>query len=406
MAGAGYLQFVDGQVLTAAQVNTYLMEQAVMVFATATARSTALPSPSEGMVTYRLDGNIIEYYDGSAWVTVGSEWNTGKNAILNSDFSINQRAFTSTTTTGTYGFDRWVLICSGGTNTYSAQTFTLGSAPVAGYESANYARVISSGQSATTSSTILRQNIESVRTFANTTVTVSFWARASAGTPKVAVELTQSFGSGGSPSADVNTYAGQVTLSTAWTRFSVTVAVPSISGKTIGTTANTSSLILNLWTSAGSDFNSRTGSLGIQSTTIDFWGVQIERGSAATTFTIATGTIEEELAACQRYYWRNSAGSAGQTYAVGQNLTTTLTAYAIQHPVVMRVPVTSVDYSTLAVLDVNGNNVAVTAMTILGAGTLTSYVRSTVAAGLVAGNAGTLSANNNTAAYLGLSAEF
>ena len=67
MAGAGFMTFTDGQVLTAAQVNTYLMEQSVMVFATAAARTTALPTPSEGMVTYRTDANIIEYYDGAAW---------------------------------------------------------------------------------------------------------------------------------------------------------------------------------------------------------------------------------------------------------------------------------------------------------------------------------------------------
>lgn len=67
MAGAGYMTFADGQVLTAAQVNTYLMQQSVMVFATAAARTTALPSPSEGMVTYRSDNNVIEYYDGAAW---------------------------------------------------------------------------------------------------------------------------------------------------------------------------------------------------------------------------------------------------------------------------------------------------------------------------------------------------
>jgi hypothetical protein len=43
------------------------MEQAVMVFATATARTTALPTPSEGMFTFLKDSNKLEYYDGSAW---------------------------------------------------------------------------------------------------------------------------------------------------------------------------------------------------------------------------------------------------------------------------------------------------------------------------------------------------
>jgi hypothetical protein len=118
----------------------------------------------------------------------------------------------------------------------------------------------------------------------------------------MAVEVEQNFGAGGSPSAAVATYGGQVTLSTSWTRYSVSVAVPSISGKTIGTTANTSSNGINLWASAGSTWNSRTGSLGIQSNTFDIWGVQVEEGSTVTDFQTATGTIQGELAACQRYF--------------------------------------------------------------------------------------------------------
>jgi len=67
MAGAGFRTFVDGEVLTAAQVNTYLMQQAVMVFADASARSTAIAAPSEGMLTYLTGSDVLEYYDGAAW---------------------------------------------------------------------------------------------------------------------------------------------------------------------------------------------------------------------------------------------------------------------------------------------------------------------------------------------------
>ena len=67
MAGAGFKSWVDGDILTAGDVNTYLMQQAVMVFADASARSTALTAPSEGMVTYLTGTDVIEYYDGAAW---------------------------------------------------------------------------------------------------------------------------------------------------------------------------------------------------------------------------------------------------------------------------------------------------------------------------------------------------
>jgi hypothetical protein len=71
MAGAGYKLFNTGDVLTAAQVNTYLQEQTVMVFASSTARTTALSGVlAEGMVSYLQDTNAVEVYNGSAWVGV------------------------------------------------------------------------------------------------------------------------------------------------------------------------------------------------------------------------------------------------------------------------------------------------------------------------------------------------
>jgi hypothetical protein len=72
MAGAGYKLFATGDVLTAAQVNTYLNEQTVMVFADSAARTTALSGVlSEGMMSYLQDTDSVEVYDGSAWTSVG-----------------------------------------------------------------------------------------------------------------------------------------------------------------------------------------------------------------------------------------------------------------------------------------------------------------------------------------------
>lgn len=73
MAGAGYKLFNTGDVLTAAQVNTYLQEQAVMRFATTAARTTALSGVlAEGMVTYIDATDSLEFYNGSAWVAVNT----------------------------------------------------------------------------------------------------------------------------------------------------------------------------------------------------------------------------------------------------------------------------------------------------------------------------------------------
>jgi hypothetical protein len=78
MAGAGYKLFNTGDVLTAAQVNTYLQEQVVMVFANAAARTTALSGVlAEGMVSYLKDTDALEIYSGATWVGYGSGDITG-----------------------------------------------------------------------------------------------------------------------------------------------------------------------------------------------------------------------------------------------------------------------------------------------------------------------------------------
>jgi hypothetical protein len=61
-----------GDVLAAADVNAYLMDQAVMVFASDAARSAAITVPTAGMTTYRTDGTVVEVYNGSAWVSANS----------------------------------------------------------------------------------------------------------------------------------------------------------------------------------------------------------------------------------------------------------------------------------------------------------------------------------------------
>jgi hypothetical protein len=333
----------------------------------------------------------------------------GKNKIINGDFRFNQRNFTSTTTSGEYGFDRFTTFFSDGTSTYSAQTFTLGAAPVAGYEGTNFARIASTGQTLTSAATWLRHKMESVRTFAGQTVTVSFWAKAASGTPKVAVELSQIFGNDGSPSATVNTYAGQATLSTSWQRFTLSVAVPSISGKTLGTRGN-DTLVLNLFTSAGTDYNSRSGSLGIQTTTIDFWGVQVEAGSIATPFQTATGTIQGELAACQRYYWRIPA-SASATYQVFSNsgwyASTTQFEAVHRMPVSMRVAPTTLDFAaTLQVLDTAGTGITTSSGSISAAESNPDTVRVNWAVtGATAGRFGNVRAPGSATAYVGFGAE-
>jgi hypothetical protein len=204
----------------------------------------------------------------------------GKNKVLNSDFSCWQRGTTFTgIATGAYSADRWVISKDKTTN-ITQQTFTPGTAPVAGYEGQYFLRQVISGGSFYA----LLNKIEDVRQFAGQTVTLSYWAKADASVTNTA-GYAQNFGSGGS--SQVAAYASNNTITTSWQRFTATFAIPSISGKTVGTSsflAIQPILIQNATTH-----------------TIDIWGVQLEAGSTATAFQTATGTIQGELAACQRY---------------------------------------------------------------------------------------------------------
>jgi hypothetical protein len=370
---------------------------------------TAPTNPVAGMQWFNsLTGKTYLYFS-SAWIEIDSNGtaatSTG-NAIINGAFEINQRNFTSTTSDNVFMFDRWITVLAGnGTSTFSRETFTPGAAPFAGYEGSNFLRVITTGQSSSAVRTTFTQRIEDVRTFAGQTVTLSFFARSGSGTPKLALELFQDFRAG-DPSVVLVT-AQQVTLSTTFTRYNLTFTVPSISGRTIGTG---SFLGLNVFASAGSDFNARTGSLGIQSNTFDIWGVQLEAGAVATPFRRNAPSIQAELAACQRYYYRTSPYSSGLVPFFGTMLSNSSSSGQadIPLPVTMRVPPTSIEWASVDIAWPGVN-----AWGLVSASLSTGYTTQNNAAiipttgtGLIVdGRPYWLRGNSNGAGFLGFSAE-
>lgn len=67
MAGAGFKLFQNGDVLLASEVNTFMMEQQIMVFAGTATREAALTAPSEGMFAFIKDVDKLTYFDGTDW---------------------------------------------------------------------------------------------------------------------------------------------------------------------------------------------------------------------------------------------------------------------------------------------------------------------------------------------------
>ena len=251
-----------------------------------------------------------------------NELNSFKNKLINGKMDIWQRGTSlSMTTAGTntaYLADRWRGIVAGtsGAVTYSRQAFVLGQTDVPGNPQYFLRFDVTNGGDATNGRASLDQAVENVIWLGGKSYMLSPWIKASA-TKTIAVEITQYFGTGGAPSADVNTYIQQITVGTTWAQYLIPIDVPTILGKTLGTTVNTSATFVRFWMSAGSAFSARTNSLGIQTGTFDFAMLQLEEGDRATEF--EQRPIGVELVLCQRYYELgfSSAGSrSGDNIAV------------------------------------------------------------------------------------------
>ena len=302
--------------------------------------------------------------------------NLGRNRIQNSLFNVQQRGAGAFTTNGAYTADRWTQSLS--TSTLSTTLVSLADTDrtaIGDEEAQNALQGVFGGTSGTNDFCYIIQKIESVRRLSNKTVTLSFWARATSGTPKLGISYSQVFGAGGSPSATVNTNGvATAALSTTWTRYTQTATLPSASGKTLGTAGDYTSV--NIWLSCGATNNTFAGGIGVQSGTIQLWGVQLEIGSAASA--IEKLGFGLDLINCQRFYQTSTI--YGQTYV------TSGTAYGMSAwlPVAMRA------LPTIATLSAANANI----------GTVTLAAASTT----VVTAAGTASSSGGTAINMSFSA--
>ena len=327
-----------------------------------------------------------------------------RNKLINGNFDVWQRG-TSQTASGYGSDDRWSNGNLGSTKTTSQQIFSNGQTDVP--NSPRYwSRTVVASVANASNYCLKSQSIENVSTLSGQIVTLSFWAKADA-SKNIAIEFLQYFGTGGTPSSSVSGIGvTTVSLTTSWTKYTVTTSIPSIAGKTLGT-ANDHFLAVYFWFDAGSSFNSRTNSLGQQSGTFDIAQVQLEAGSSATAF--EQRPIGLELSLCQRYFCSFGGNAVYETPVVGNALSSTRAYFCVPFPVEMRtlatLSISSVSHWTACGSGGTGYVATAISQTINNNGPRYGVFYIDVASGLAAGIASLLQANNTLSARLNFSAE-
>ena len=239
------------------------------------------------------------------------------NLLINGGFDIWQRG-TSFTAPFAYTADRWVAGWdgSGGTNTISRQLFTVGQTDVPNNPK-YYLRWNCSVAGTGGAYKVLDNKIEDVGTGAGKTVSLSFWAKANAA-KSISAAFQQVFGAGGS--AIVYMGGRSFNLTTSWARYTATITLASIAGKTVGTSS-----YLNL------QFAMPTN----DTFTVEFANAQLNYGSVALPF--VPRSYAEELRLCQRYYWQGKMNDGGNGLLYAASATSYLAGPRTSFPVTMRI---------------------------------------------------------------------
>jgi len=238
---------------------------------------------------------------------------SNRNKVINGAMQVAQRG-TSGSGVGSAGYvslDRWrISIDTSSTVFLSQLAFAAGHSDV-DRDLEYYAKFDWLGTGTAQTKTV-SQRIEGVSSLNGQQVTISFYGRTELA-DDVIVKLKQNFGSGGS--TEVTTSSSTIDLTASWAKYTVTLTLPSISGKTVG-----ASSYLELQFSFGP---------ATANSYFEFTGVQLEAGDTATPF--EHRSYGQELALCQRYYYLPDGGQLG---TIANNTTYAVVSYPF--PVTMR----------------------------------------------------------------------
>jgi hypothetical protein len=347
-------------------------------------------------------GNNGETLVADSSTSTGLRYTAGNpiaNPVINSCYDIWQRGTSVSipaSSTAVYAADRWSI------NTNANQAFTFSRQTTSDTTNLPFIQYCgriqrNSGQTGT-STMAVATSLETINSipFVGKTVTMSFYARAGANYSAASSALAVYLQTGtGTDQNVLSGFTGQAqainqtaTLTTTWQRFSYSATLATSVTQLAPTFGFTP-----------------VGTAGVNDY-FEVTGMQIDIGSVALPVRRTGSTIQGELAACQRYYYRNTAtGSSVMRFCNGSAASTTIGYMQIYNPVVMRVNPTAIEYGgTIAMYDgVTVTNI--TTLTLEATGRALCNLQANVASGLTQYRPYVLTANNDSTAYIGLTAE-
>ena len=378
--------------------------------------STRPASPFDGQVVYMTDVDQTAIWDGTAWV--GLDPSRDRNVIINGAMQVAQRGTSRTSITGGdyYTADRFVFA----PDSMGTWTNTIESDAPTGSGLRNSFKVLcTTADAAPAAADVVtfetKLEGQNVQQFAKGTASakqfaLSFWVKSNV-TGTYIAELLDTDNS--------RSVSASYTISASATWEKKTITFPADTTGVLNND-NATSLVLLCFLGAGTNYTSGTlattwasattanravGQTNLAAATSNYWqitGVQLEAGAVATPFEFEDfGTT---LAKCQRYYYRVGGESAYQSFGLGSAKSTTVVAFPVPNPVIMRTSPSAVTFLTLICFDGNGFTGAVTAVTLDGGTSNNPRVNVTVT-GAAQFRPYELLTNNSTSGFIALTAE-
>ena len=331
---------------------------------------TAPTSPVLGTQWFNSSTGKSYLYYSDAWIEIDSNGTSAAstgNVIINGAFDIWQRGTSfslsvAPASSNTFTADRWRARL-GGTG-QAARTYSRVNSELNGFQYAARSQRNSDLTGFGPTGLVMDLETASSVQLENSVITLSFYACAGANFSADSNILTSTIYTGTGVDGNLTVgYVGAIataqnnTLTAGWARFSQTLTVPA-GVRQIGigfTYVPTGTAGANDW--------------------FDITGVQLEAGAVATPFRRNSPSIQGELAACQRYYFRHSTSDVIIGNGISSGTTTSLVV--IPCPVPLRVPATSVDFSTLNLSNGTSYTNSVSGLIINSAGTLAVRVTAT-----------------------------